>query len=102
MPKRTRRNYDDAELALLRHSYETNGALPDRTELSSLAMLLDVTPRNIQVWFQNRRQRSGVAPVDECVRRLTREVQRRTPTMSHADAEATAMCAVLKEALETM
>lgn len=102
MTKRTRHKYDEADLELLRYSYETNGILPDRTELSSLAMLLNVPPRNVQVWFQNQRQRSGKAPVDECVRRLAREVKRRIPTMSQSDAEAAAMCAVLRETLTTL
>lgn len=57
MPPR-RRNYDRTEKALLQFSYDHNGRFPNSTEISSLATLLDVSERNVRVWFQNQRQRS--------------------------------------------
>jgi hypothetical protein len=53
------------EESFLRALYEDN-PFPDITERSSMACLVNQTPRRIQTWFQNKRQR-GMQGMEEGV-----------------------------------
>ena len=56
-PKKfTRRNWSDAERALLEDTLKRTRN-PTKEERSSLAVILGVPMRKVQVWFQNQRQR---------------------------------------------
>jgi len=55
-PKRPRRTYDDNELEKLEAVFATN-SYPDRSYRNLLAKEMNVLPKNIQIWFQNRRAR---------------------------------------------
>lgn len=54
---------DKVTMALLEDSFE-QCSMPDMEELSSLACLLNVSVKRVRVWFQNRRQRSKIPPMD--------------------------------------
>lgn len=60
MPKYNRWNLTRAEKNVLLHTFYTETHFPDRTTLSSLAMILGRKERQIKVWFQNQRQRQFV------------------------------------------
>ena len=58
-PKKfTRRNWNDAERALLEDTLKRTRN-PTMEERSSLAVILGVSMRKVQVWFQNQRQRGS-------------------------------------------
>lgn len=48
---------DISSQAVLKHTWMEETKLPDREILSSIACILGVNERTIQVWFQNQRQR---------------------------------------------
>lgn len=41
----------------LKYVYETISAIPSPESRESIACMLSVSPRNIQIWFQNRRRK---------------------------------------------
>ena len=43
--------------AFLKHVYEEITAIPSPETRESIACMLSVSPRNIQIWFQNRRRK---------------------------------------------
>lgn len=61
MPKYIRTRWTSEQLDALQRSYDVN-PFPTKEERASLAKLLCVTQRNVQVWFQNTRQRGKVPP----------------------------------------
>ena len=61
MPKYIRTRWTPEQVDALQRSYDVN-PLPTREERASLAKELCVTERNVQVWFQNTRQRGKVPP----------------------------------------
>lgn len=58
-PRWQRWKINAAERAVLQHTLQETH-YPDWEQLSSISCILDVPVRNIQVWFQNQRQRNGV------------------------------------------
>lgn len=61
MPKFTRWLITDAERAVL-ESVFVETVMPDPEEISSLACILNKTPRQVRVWFQNQRVRRWNVP----------------------------------------
>ena len=59
MPKYIRTRWTSDQLDALQRSYDVN-PFPTRVERESIATQLCVTQRNVQVWFQNTRQRGKV------------------------------------------
>eukprot|EP00923_Selenidium_pygospionis_P004590 GHVN01007512.1.p2 GENE.GHVN01007512.1~~GHVN01007512.1.p2 ORF type:complete len:162 (+),score=17.90 GHVN01007512.1:2-487(+) len=53
-PKKERRRLTSAETTLLTNFY-AKCPHPNAGDRQNLAMLLDMTPRTIQIWFQNKR-----------------------------------------------
>ena len=56
MPKRNRWHIPDATLTALEGAFERN-PFPTMQDREVMAQAFGVTPRNVQVWFQNKRQR---------------------------------------------
>ena len=61
MPKYIRTRWTSEQVVALQQLYDVN-PLPTREERALLAKALCVTERNVQVWFQNTRQRGKVPP----------------------------------------
>ncbi|GAA6010379.1 hypothetical protein JCM11491_006295 [Sporobolomyces phaffii] len=79
-----RRRTSPPQLKILEHHFELNPK-PDVTVRKSLAEQLDMTPREVQVWFQNRR-----AKVKKLKERADRETasssrDRNSPPSTHYD-----------------
>ena len=58
--RRTRSNFTWQQLSVLEKVFKTD-PLPRQSLLQELASSLDLTPRVVQVWFQNRRQKYKAA-----------------------------------------
>ena len=54
--RRSRQNFSWGQLSVLERVFETD-PLPRQALLQELSNRLDITPRCVQVWFQNRRQK---------------------------------------------
>ena len=54
--RRSRQNFSWTQLSVLERVFETD-PLPRQCLLLELSNRLDITPRCVQVWFQNRRQK---------------------------------------------
>ena len=54
--RRSRQNFSWSQLSVLERVFETD-PLPRQALLLELSNRLDITPRCVQVWFQNRRQK---------------------------------------------
>ena len=54
--RRSRQNFTWGQLSVLERVFETD-PLPRQALLQELSNRLDITPRCVQVWFQNRRQK---------------------------------------------
>ena len=55
-PKYSRTKWSKCELTILMTLFLEN-KFPDITEESSIAVILDKTPKQVRVWYQNTRQR---------------------------------------------
>ena len=85
--RRSRQNFTWSQLSVLERVFETD-PLPRQALLQELSYRLDVTPRCVQVWFQNRRQKFKSA-------HLTQGLQ--PPTLKNASSWLTSLETLLPD-----
>lgn len=90
MPKRKdrercgrRTQWTAADLSLLRATRALEGDYISKEDISSLAAILNVGMRVVEVWFQNQRQRREPLSTDDLVNAMF---------LFEGDAEGDAMC----------
>jgi len=54
--RRNRQSFNRSQVSMLEHIF-TNTPMPRQALLNELSQRLDIPPRSVRVWFQNRRQR---------------------------------------------
>ncbi|KAI9266062.1 Homeodomain-like protein [Sporodiniella umbellata] len=85
-----RRRTSRAQLKILEKSFSEN-CKPNATVRRILAQQLDMTPRGVQIWFQNRRAKAKL---------LRRKLQQQDPKVSAQTVAATAAATCMPEKKE--
>ena len=85
--RRSRQNFSWSQLSVLERVFETD-PLPRQALLLELSSRLDITPRCVQVWFQNRRQK---------FKAMHHAMGQVPPTLKNASSRLTSLEALLPD-----